>query len=50
MDLDNAVPKAPGLAAYAEQHGQMFGRIELIQVERKRIDRPTLPIRISATR
>jgi type III restriction enzyme len=38
-EFDDAVPKARGLAAYAEKHGQLFGRIELIQIEKKRIDR-----------
>ena len=38
-EFDDAVPKARGLAAYAEKHGQLFGRIELIQIEKQRIDR-----------
>lgn len=41
-DLDDAVPKAKGLAEYARKHGDQFGRIEYIIVARggeiKRLD------------
>jgi len=33
--LDDAAPKAQGLAHYADEHGALFGRIELIQVKDK---------------
>ena len=38
-DFEDAVPKARGLAAYADKHGQLYGRIEIVQIEKKRIDR-----------
>lgn len=37
--LDDAAPKAQGLAHYADQHGALFGRIELIQVKDKHLQR-----------
>lgn len=38
-DFDDAVPKARGLAAYADKHGGFFDRIEVIQIGKQRIDR-----------
>jgi type III restriction enzyme len=37
--LDDAAPKAQGLARYADEHGALFGRIELIQVKDKQVQR-----------
>lgn len=37
--LDDAAPKAQGLAHYADEHGALFGRIELIQVKDKQVQR-----------
>ena len=37
--LDDAAPKAQGLAQYADKHGALFGRIELIRVKAGRVDR-----------
>lgn len=40
--LDDAAPKAQGLARYADEHGALFGRIELIQVKDKQVQRLNL--------
>ena len=37
--LDDAAPKAHRLARYADEHGALFGRIELIQVKDKQVQR-----------
>lgn len=37
--LDDAAPKTQGLARYADEHGALFRRIELIQVKDKQVQR-----------
>jgi type III restriction enzyme len=44
----DAIPKAKGLAKYAEKHGTLFGRIELIHKVNGRLKR--LDLKDEATR
>ena len=48
--LEDAVPKAIGLARYAERHARQFGRIDLVTVEKnvvRRLDLTDAPTRAS---
>lgn len=42
LSLEDAPAKAAGLADYAQRHGDMFGRIELIIVEGEQMKRLNL--------